>query len=318
VRILVVGGAGFVGSTLCQSLQTRNPSLIVIADNFFLGHTNNLKELSTDSNVLLERIDLSDTSTAINLQKKYSFEEIWNLAVVPLPTSLEYPSWTIRNNVEVAISLAETMRLFPEVKLINISSSEVYGTADQIPMSENHRINPLTAYAASKVSTDAIFSSYKESFGLDIETFRPFNMFGPRQNVLSYAGVIPKFILNIFNEIPLEISGDGSQTRDFTFVSEATATMVKVASSDCNFSGALNIGTGFETSVLQIAQMVKEVMGKNHHPITFTEKRKGDVMRHKADVTKLTQLGFAVPAPISLEQIERTVSYYASQIENFN
>ena len=212
--------------------------------------------------------------------------------------------------------MVEAVRLRNHVRIINISSSEVYGSAKIVPMREDHPLNPRTPYAASKISADAIFQSYAETFSLNIRTMRPFNMFGPRQNIRSYAGVIPIFVSKILKDEPLVIYGDGLQTRDFTFVKEATRAMVALADPRLDFTGVINIGTGVETNVLQIAEMVIRHMGVDGYPMSFVKKRVGDVDRHQADISKLRSVGVEQPAPIDQKQIGETVEYYQELLSN--
>lgn len=314
-RILVTGGAGFVGSNLCEALLSLSPELIVIADNFFLGHANNLLNVQLAENVLIERVDVSDSSTLLDIIDKYQIKTIWNLAVVPLPTSLHYPLWTLRNNIAIACAVAEAVRLREDVRIINVSSSEVYGSAKTIPMSEEHVLHPRTPYAASKLSADAIFESYAETFKLNIKTVRPFNMFGPRQNMHSYAGVIPLFVSKILINEPLIIHGSGEQTRDFTFVEEAIKAMISLSDPKISFKGPVNIGTSVQTSVLQIATYITEYLNVVGYPTIFGERRMGDVEHHQADVSKLVELGISPPIPINIEQIGKTVDFYVTQVQ---
>ena len=134
----------------------------------------------------------------------------------------------------------------------------------------------------------------------------------------SYAGVIPLFVSNILKQEPLIIHGNGNQTRDFTYVEEAIRAMIALSDPRIEFQGVVNIGTGIETSVLQIASMVIENMNVLGYPIVFTERRHGDVERHQADISKLIEIGVPPPMAIDNEQIAKTIDHYVTQAHRLN
>lgn len=316
-RVLITGGAGFVGSHLVEALLEQDPSVtIVIADNFFLGNERNLRFLVTDERCFVERVDISSQSALFSLISKYKINYIWNLAVVPLPTSLLYPEWTIQNNVKCALAVCEAARFFESLKIINISSSETYGTARSIPMKESHHLAPETPYAASKAASDLIFESYSSTFGLKFLTLRPFNMFGPRQNRGSYAGVVPIFIDKILNSEEVIIYGDGNQTRDFIFVKDSVLAMIKAENAWTGENSiTLNIATGRETSVNQLLEMVSSCLNLEPTKITHLPARDGDVKRHCGDSTLFVNFTGATIPTISSEALIQTIDWYKSNVD---
>lgn len=313
-RILVTGGAGFVGSHLVEALlATYSDIEIIVADNFFLGHEKNVAPFAAYSRCTLERIDISSQSALFSLISKFDIKTIWNLAVVPLPTSLIYPEWTVTNNIRCSLSIAEASRFFPGLRVINVSSSEAYGSAQTIPMREDHVFKPETPYAASKAASDLVFGSYASTFDLKYLTLRPFNMFGPRQNKGSYAGVVPIFIEKISKSEDVIIYGDGRQTRDFVYVKDSVEAMVEA---ERHWSGesslTINIASGVETSVNALLSMISECMGSSPTRIEFQPMRDGDVLRHCGDSTVFTNLtGKKVPS-INKQALVETISWYTS------
>lgn len=310
-RILITGGAGFVGSHLADVLLAKTSTdLVVLADNFFLGHELNLEHLRDNARVQVVRVDISGVPALLHVVKKFDIDTIFSLAVVPLPTSLDYPEWTLQNNVGIAIATCEVARLRPELRVINVSSSEAYGSAQSIPMFENHRIAPSTPYASSKAASDLVFDSYAQTFGSSILTLRPFNMFGPRQNPGSYAGVIPTVIQRLRDNLPIVIDGSGEQTRDFTYVRESVRAMADLAQSWEGDRKVVNIGTGVETSINTLVQTLIKVTNAKNVEITHGPARTADVHRHCAGVERLSDLLGYTPEPISEGQLIETVNWY--------
>jgi UDP-glucose 4-epimerase len=181
--ILVTGGAGFIGSHLIDRLIKEDPKKIVIVDNFFLGKKANLNEaVKHYPELKVYNQDASDYIEMAKIMKNESIDVVFNLAVIPLPTSLTKPRWTFEQNINIALSTCELARNGFFNTLIHFSSSEAYGTCEYAPMDESHPLNSATPYAASKASSDQLIFSYCNTFGIDAAIIRPFNNYGPRQN----------------------------------------------------------------------------------------------------------------------------------------
>jgi UDP-glucose 4-epimerase len=176
-------------------------------------------------------------------------------------------------------------------------------------MDENHPERPLTPYAASKIASDNIAISYRKTFGLDIAIARPFNSYGPRQNELSYAGVIPLTIKRIMNGDAPVIFGDGKQTRDYTFVEDTANGIKDVYESPTTRGRIVNIASGEEVSIKQIIDLiVKEMDYKGE--IVYEPARPGDVRRHKGDISLAKKLLRYEPKITFQEGIRRTIAWY--------
>jgi UDP-glucose 4-epimerase len=214
-------------------------------------------------------------------------------------------------NVELALTLLELLRFGAFGRLIHLSSSEVYGTADYVPMDEQHPLLAETTYAAGKAAADLAVASYVRMFDLDALTIRPFNNYGPRQNDTTFAAVIPLTVQHVMRSEPPVIEGDGEQTRDFTFVKDTAGAIMRLAESD-ERGRVLNVGSGRETSIGELVRTIAEVMGWSG-TIEHAPARPADVRRHCASVERAE----AIAGPISVTPLEdglaKTIDWYMSR-----
>ena len=314
--MLVSGGAGFIGSHLVDRLIEEEPAKLTVVDNFFLGRERNLDLARTKwPDLDIKRLDAADLAAMQDVAAERDIDVVFDLAVVPLPTSLAYPVWTIQTNVGIATTFCELARRGLIDTLIHCSSSEAYGSARHVPMDEEHPHDAITPYAASKSAADAIVTSYVKTFGIDATIVRPFNNFGPRQNLGSYAGIIPIVIQRVKQGLPIEIHGDGEQTRDFIFVRETAEMLVRAYANPRTRSTVVNVATGIETSVNQLVAALLDVLDAPDHEVVHTPDRAGDVRRHCADVTRARELLCYVPHVLSTEQLRETVGYYLAEFD---
>ncbi|NWG08528.1 MAG: NAD-dependent epimerase/dehydratase family protein [Chloroflexi bacterium] len=312
-HVLVTGGAGFIGSYLVDRLAMEEPASLVVVDSFFLGREENLtRARKLYPELKLFRMDASNVASMLQLVLAEKIEVVFDLAVVPLPTSLDFPTWTIETNIGIASTFCELARRGYIQTLIHCSSSEAYGSAVHIPMDEEHPLIPCTPYAASKAACDHIVLSYWETYNIDAVIVRPFNNFGPRQNPGSYAGIVPIVVRHILNGTPIEIFGDGKQTRDFVFVQDTAEAMVRIYEEEKSRGQVINIASGRETSVNELVVYLTSVMGVREHPVIYSPARPGDVRRHCGDVNRLhTLTGYHVRT-VSPETLAETVDWYRS------
>lgn len=313
--VLVTGGAGFIGSHLVDRLIADDPSKIVVVDNFFLGHMDNLAAAQAarpDLEVI--RLDASDLAAMQDVVTAHNIDTVFDLAVVPLPTSLTYPDWTIKTNVGIVTTFCEITRRGLVDRFMHISSSEAYGSARYVPMDEGHPHDAITPYAASKSAGDHIIGSYVQTFGIDATVVRPFNNFGPRQNPGSYAGIIPIVVRRVLDGEPIEIHGDGKQTRDFVFVRDTADFIVQIFDSPACRGEVLNLATGKETSINELVAKLLHALGAPDHPIIHTPERPGDVRRHAADATKLNALLGRQVEVLADDALAETVDWYRTTL----
>lgn len=309
--VMVAGGAGFIGSHFVDRLVTEEPSRITVVDNFFLGSHNNLESAAAarpDMEVV--RLDASDLAAMQDVITSRDVDVVFDFAVIPLPTSLEYPAWTVLTNVGIVTTFCEIARREMVEAFVHVSSSEAYGSARYVPMDEEHPHDAITPYAASKSAGDRIIESYVQTFGINATVIRPFNNVGPRQNPGSYAGIIPIVARKVVRGEPIEIHGDGKQTRDFIFAPHTAETLIKIYNSEACRGEVLNVATGVETSINDLVRRLLNVMGQPDHPVMHTDERPGDVRRHCADTTKLERLlGLAAPG-LTDDDLAVTVDWY--------
>lgn len=313
--VMVTGGAGFIGSHLVDRLIAENPAKIVVVDNFFLGNEGNLSQArQVFGDVKIIRLDASDFAAMHQVAKMEKVQVVFDLAVIPLPTSLDYPAWTVEKNVSIATCMCELARCGDIETLIHSSSSEGYGTAQYVPMDEAHPLAAVTPYAASKAAGDLVVNSYYRTFNIDCAVVRPFNNFGPRQNHRSYAGIIPIVVKRVKNDLPIEIYGDGEQTRDYIFVRDTVEAFVRVYKEEATRGKVINIGSGHETSVNTLVAALLKVMDVSDYPVIHTSPRPGDVRRHCAGIDLARKLISFQPQVISDKDLKETVDWYLVEI----
>ena len=227
--ILITGGAGFIGSHLLDRLIREEPEALVVVDDFLMGSMQNLGDAQKNfENLRIYSMDAGHYENMKEVVTNHNTEIVFDLATVPLPASLEKPRWAYETNVTRCLAPCELIRNGYFSVLIHYSSSEAYGSLKYSPMNEEHPWNPTTPYAASKAAEDHLVFSYYHTFGIEIAIIRPFNNYGPRQNMGKYAGVIPLTIKRILNGEPPVIYGDGNQTRDYLYVTDTADASVKV------------------------------------------------------------------------------------------
>jgi len=314
--VLVTGGAGFIGSHLVDRIIRESPSNLVVVDNLFLGKEANLDQArQAFPSLKFYSQDASDYEAMKQIIIAEGVEVVFTLAVVPLPTSLERPRWTVDTNVAITTVACELLREGCYRTLIHFSSSEAYGSAQYVPMDESHPLMPSTPYAASKAASDHVVLSYWKTFGIDTAIVRPFNNFGPRQNEGAYAGVIPSVIRAALQGKPIIVYGDGEQTRDFIFVREVADATVRVYEEPGTRGQVINVASGRELSINQLVQAIIEILGAEV-PIVYKEPRPGDVRRHLGAVDLARKLIGFQPQIALDDGLAETVGWYRRELEN--
>ncbi len=283
-RILVTGGAGFIGSELVAQLCAVNRHVVVV-DNLATGLVENLAGLP----VTLIPGDVRDPG-----HWRYLLEEtstVYHLACLGVRHSIHSPVENHDVNAGGTLAVLEAALRSGVERFVHVSSSEVYGTAVRIPMTEDHPTNPETPYGAAKLAGEAYARAYHRTYGLPVAIVRPFNTFGPRCHHEGASGeVIPRFLLRALTGRPLIVFGDGEQTRDFTWVSDTARGIIAAGEVAGAVGRTLNLGSGREVSLLTLALLI----AGEHAEIVHEPERPGDVRRLIADASGARRmLGFA-------------------------
>lgn len=312
-RILVTGGAGFIGSHLVDALLDAGASSVAVVDTFFLGRDENLaaaRDRHGDA-LTVYREDAGDLGAMTSVCRAERPDVAFNLATKALLYSFFNPVGAFEVNTAIAASLAELLRHRAIVKLVHLSTSEVYGTAQQVSMSEDHPLLAETSYAAGKAAADLLLMSYVHMYDIDVVTVRPFNNYGPRQNDGAFAAIVPLTIKRLLQGEAPVIEGDGLQTRDFIYVEDTVAAIVALAAKPDASGQTLNVGSGQETSIRTIVETLCSIAGYDGE-IIEAPARVADVRRHRADVARVEQLLGPVARVDLCDGLARTYNWHRS------
>jgi UDP-glucose 4-epimerase len=292
-RVLVTGGAGFIGSHLVEELARDND--VIVADDFSVGQMANLE--SIEGRLEIRHADITDPAVVRALV--VDVDVVFHLAVVCLRVSIPDPMRSHMVNDFGTLQLLMAARDAGVERFIYCSSSEVYGTAMAPRMHEEHPLNPMTPYAAAKLAGEAYALSFHRTYGFPTTVVRPFNNYGPRSHVSGPSGeVIPKFVARALAGEPLIVFGDGLQTRDYTWVKDTARGLRLAGESDELVGGVVNVAHGQEVTVLELADRIRELTG-SRVPVEHLPDRPGDVRRHLAGTERAQRvLGFEATTSI--------------------
>ncbi len=314
VKVIVTGGAGFIGSELTRQLCVQHKAKVIVIDNLVNGVKDNLSDLH-DKGCDLNVVDIRDLDKIKPLMKGVSI--IFHLACLGVRHSIHSPKENHDVNATATLDLLELALLQGVERFVYCSSSEVYGTAREVPMTELHPTYPMTVYGSAKLAGECYTLSYYRTYGLPGLVVRPFNAFGPRSHHEGDCGeVIPKFMLRGMAGRPMVIFGDGKQTRDFTFVSDTARGLILAATSEDTIGETINIGQGSETSMIELANEVRNVLGKPDAPLQYDEPRQGDVLRLCANTSKAKALFGYSPSTSLHDGLIRLRDWYLSLEES--
>ncbi len=304
---LVIGGAGFIGSALVRHLAQADP--VRVLDDLSTGRIENLDGVA---GVDFIEGSLLDDDLACRALKGAS--TVFHLACLGVRHSIHQPVANHEVNAFGTLKVLEAARDLGTARFVYVSTSEVYGTAEKVPMTEDHPTWPHTVYGGAKLAGEAYTRAYHRTYGLPTVVVRPFNAYGPRSHHEGDSGeVIPKFIVRAKNGLSPIVFGDGQQTRDFTFVDD-TARGIAAAGHRADAVGqTINLGSGREITVLALATLVTAAAGRPDLVPELHPARPGDVRRLMADSRKAADLLGWRPAVSLAAGIERLLGWHESR-----
>lgn len=279
-KIVVTGGAGFIGSELSAQLASCGAK-VEIVDNLINGKEVNVGGILNE-NVALHKVDIRDTDKMRSIIQDADI--FFHLACLGVRHSIHSPYENHEVNAEATLKLLMLSRELNVGRFVYVSTSEVYGTGKFVPMTEDHPTFPMTVYGASKLAGECYARAYFRTFDYPTVVVRPFNSYGPRSHHEGDSGeVIPKFMLRSLAGKPMVVFGDGSQTRDFTYVADTARGMLLAGMSDKAVGETFNLGQGKEITILELADTIKQILNLPDAAVEHIEDRPGDVLRLFAD-----------------------------------
>ena len=309
MKALVTGGGGFIGSNVVRALLARGDDVRVL-DNFSTGSRANLAGLESD--VQLVEGDLRSYERVHAAVR--GAEVVFHEGALPsVPRSVQDPLTTTAVNVEGTLNVLLAARDEGVRRIVNASSSSVYGNTGTLPRVETQAPDPISPYAVAKLAAERFCTSFTRVYGMEIVSLRYFNVFGPRQDPTSqYAAVVPRFIRAIADDEPVTIYGDGDQSRDFTFVDNVVGANLLAADAPDIGGEILNVATGDSVTVNALADAIGAMLGK---PVekAYEPAREADVRASWADVGEAKRLlGYEMRVDFA-EGLRRTADYLLSE-----
>jgi nucleoside-diphosphate-sugar epimerase len=306
---LVTGGAGFIGSHLCEELVRRGHR-VRVADNLSTGKIRNLDHIA---DVELFEGDLADLAFA--KRAVVGVDYVLHEAAIPsVPRSVKDPITSNRSNVDGTLNVLVAARDAGVKRLVFAGSSSAYGNTPTLPKHEGMPANPLSPYALQKVVGEQYLQMFTRLYGLETVTIRYFNVFGPRQDPTSpYSGVISVFATALLDNRSPKIYGDGEQTRDFTYVANVVDGVLRACEAPGATGEIINVATGGRISLNQLFRAMREITGATAEP-TYAEPRAGDVRDSQADIAKAHRILGYQPSVTFEDGLQRTIDWYRALV----
>lgn len=309
MKLLITGGAGFIGSNLARHVNSALPSArITILDDFSNGRRENLRSIDA------EVVEGSILDVALLAEVTRGADAIVHLAALgSVPRSIAAPRATHDANVTGTLNVLETAREVGVAQVVVASSSSVYGSNHAIPKTENDYTRPLSPYAVSKQATEAYAIAYNTSYGMNTLAIRFFNVFGPNQQPdHAYAAVIPRFLDAALSGSPLTVFGDGLQSRDFTYVRTVCDAILSAVTRGIGSPEPVNLAFGEKISILDVVAAIETVLG---HPleVRYEPNRVGDVRASQSDGLRVRRV-FPDLEPVPFDSgLRETVDWFVRQ-----
>ncbi len=311
-RILVTGGAGFIGSNLVRRLLDTSTADVVVLDDYSTGYAANLSELAAthSSRLAIHEGSVVD-SVAVERAADGATSIVHLAALGSVPRSVAHPLTTHEVNVTGTLRVLDVARR-TGLHTVLAGSSSVYGSNPTLPKREDLATLPRSPYAASKLAAEAYTLGFAASYGLPVLAFRFFNVFGPHQRAgHAYAAVIPQFVDAALAGRPLTVHGDGRQSRDFTFVDTVTWVLADAALRKVSADQPVNLALGTQITLVEVIDQLREILGRSLD-VEHVESRPGDVAHSRADSSRLISLFGEVPTTPFADALARTVDWMRS------
>ena len=306
-RILVTGGAGFIGNHLCRRLLNEG-NYVICLDNFFTGLKRHIEDMLDNPNFELIEHDIVEP---VDIE----VDQIYNMACPASPPHYQYdPVKTMKTSVLGIINMLELAKKY-KATLLHASTSEVYGNPLVHPQQESYwgNVNPIgirSCYDEGKRAAETLMMDYHRQYGVDIRIIRIFNTYGPNMDPKD-GRVVSNCIVQAINGEDITIYGDGSQTRSFCYVSDLVAGAIKMMNNDKGFIGPVNLGNPSERTVLNLAEIVLEMTGSKSK-ITYKDLPSDDPVKRKPDITKAQEILGWKPEVDIKDGLKKTIEYFKS------
>ncbi len=286
-KILITGGAGFIGSSLAGYLIKDANNYVVVVDNLSTGDKRKLPR-NSNNNFEFINADVNDRKALEPIMLKYNFDYVFHYAaVVGVKRTLENPIWVLRD-IEGIKNILDFSKQTGVKRVFYSSSSEVYGEPVEFPQNEDTTpLNSRLPYAVVKNVGEVFLKSYHQEYGLPYTVFRFFNTYGPKQ---SRNFVISRFLYFALRGEDITIYGDGSQTRTFCYIDDNVEATVKILNNDLYINSVVNIGNDKETSIIDLAKVIIDITGSDSKLVFLPPLKEGDMTRRHPDITKMRKI----------------------------
>jgi UDP-glucose 4-epimerase len=308
-KILVTGGCGLIGSTTIDQLLREDVEKIVIFDNLVRGSMHNVAEILKDKRVELVKGDIRDVNATRRITE--GMVAVIHMAAIRITACAEDPREAMEVMCNGSFNVVEAAHLANVKKIVCASTASIYGLADNFPTTEkDHPYNNRTWYGASKIMLEGLLRSFNDMYGTDYVAFRYFNVYGPRMDIHGkYTEVLIRWMERIDAGIPPLILGDGKTSMDFIYIDDIARANIAGLKSDVS-DEVFNVASGVETTLLELAEALMRVMGKNLQPEFGPERKVNAVPRRLASTEKAKRL-LGWKAEVSLEEgLERLVNWW--------
>lgn len=314
LNFVVTGGAGFIGSNICEFLLNNNAGRVLSADNLATGFKANVTELEAHKNFEFQEGDITDKDFCLKICKGADLI-LHQAALGSVPRSINNPQATHESNVNGFLNMLLAARESGVKRFVYASSSSVYGDSPILPKVEHTIGKPLSPYAVSKRVNELYSEAFHTVYGMEIIGLRYFNIFGPKQNPKGeYAAAIPQFIAALLKNEPVYINGDGEQTRDFTYIDNAVQANIlsAIAPVQSAKAAAYNIACGTMISLNELVRILKQLTNSSSE-ILHRADRAGDIKKSLADISLAkASIGFEPVVDIK-EGLRKTVEWFKSK-----